>query len=104
MVPQCVTILSVLAAASSVRAAEPSELKAPVQIKVNGRALDVERVGHSAPFVADFDGDGVRDLLVGQFHEGRLRVYRNTGSNRVPKFDSYTWFEAGGALGRVPVG
>ena len=79
------------------------ELGPPVRIEAAGRPIDTE-VGHAAPFVADFDGDGVRDLLVGQFHEGRLRVYRNAGSNSRPRFDSYTWFRAGGKVASVPVG
>jgi hypothetical protein len=81
-----------------------SELAAPVHLEAAGRAIDVEREGHSAPFVGDFDGDGLPDLLVGQFDEGRLRIYRNKGTKGHPKFDSYTWFTAGGKIASVPVG
>jgi hypothetical protein len=98
------TFLAVLALTAGVRADGFSELQSPIPIRVAGEPLDVERDGHSAPFVGDFDGDGVRDLLVGQFHEGRLRIYRNLGSNTKPRFESYTWFEAGGKPGSVPVG
>jgi len=96
--------LALLAVAGPGLAAEPGELLPPVPIQVAGKPLDVERDGHSAPFVGDFDGDGKLDLLVGQYHDGRLRIYRNTGTNAQPKFESYTWFEAGGAIARVPVG
>lgn len=80
------------------------ELLPPVPVLVDGRPLDVERQGHAAPFVGDLDGDGKRHLLVGQFDDGRLRIYRNRGTNTRPRFDSFTWFEAGRQIGRVPVG
>ncbi len=82
----------------------PGELLPPVQIQAGGRALDVQRQGHAAPFVGDFYEDGGLCLLVGQFHDGRLRVYRNTGTRAKPRFDSYTWFEAGGKVASVPTG
>lgn len=83
---------------------EPTELSAPVLIHAGGEAIDIKRVGHSAPFVGDIDGDGRRDLLVGEFHEGRLRIYRNMSTNTEPRFESFTHFQAGGEIGRVPTG
>ncbi len=71
-------------------------------VLAGGKPLDVERSGHAAPFVGDFFEDGTQALLVGQFHEGHLRIYRNTGTTGQPKFDSYTWFEAGGKIASVP--
>ena len=80
------------------------ELLPPTQVCVDGRPLDVQRTGHSAPFVGDFDGDGIDDLLVGEFYEGRLRIFRNMGSNQKPRFKQHLWFQAGGRLGKVPTG
>ncbi len=96
-----VVALSLMTVPSGVTA---GELLAPTLIQAGGRPIDVEREGHSAPFVGDFDGDGVRDLLVGQYHDGRLRIYRNRGTDTAPRFDGFEWFRAGGAIGKVPEG
>ena len=49
--------------------------EAPFRIKAQDGWVDTD-VGHAAPYLYDFDGDGKRDLLVGQFGEGKLRIYR----------------------------
>jgi hypothetical protein len=54
--------------------------------------------------VADFDGDGVKDLLVGQFGDGILWVYRNVGTNAAPKLAAGVKFKEGKEDGRVPTG
>ena len=84
-------------------AAAPPDLAAPIRVSAGGQPIDVE-VGHAAPWVADFDGDGVRDLLVGQFGNGKLRLYRNRGTEKAPEFSTFAWFQAGGADARVPSG
>jgi hypothetical protein len=89
---------------TTIAADEPGALLPPVQIQAGTGPLDIEREGHAAPFVGDFYEDGTQCLLVGQFHDGRLRIYRNTGTRAKPKFDKYTWFEAGGKIASVPVG
>lgn len=81
-----------------------NDLDAPVKVTAGKLPLDVQRSGHSAPFLGDLDGDGLPDLLVGQFTEGKLRVYPNSGTRQSPRFDGYKWFKAGGDFGRVPVG
>jgi len=79
------------------------ELMPPVRLQAAGKPIDTD-VGHAAPFVADFDGDGVKDLLVGQFGEGILWVYRNEGTNAHPRYAAGVKFKDGAADGRVPTG
>jgi hypothetical protein len=90
--------------ACSAAVALAGELEPPIHVTAGGKPIDVQYVGHAAPFYGDFDGDGVNDLLVGQFHEGRLRVYRNLGTNAQPRFEDYVWFGDGAENWRVPEG
>ncbi|MBN2133687.1 MAG: hypothetical protein JW741_29570 [Sedimentisphaerales bacterium] len=75
------------------------DLASPVRLEANGKVIDTD-IGHAAPFVCDFDGDGTQDLLVGQFGDGLLTVYRNEGSNSEPKLAAGVEFTGG----RVPSG
>src|SRR5437870_5814020 len=97
------TFVLALAAASTPAADPATELLPPVRLEAAGKPIDTA-IGHAAPFVGDFDGDGVRDLLVGQFGDGLLWVFRNVGTNAEPKFAEGVKFKAGGKDGRVPSG
>jgi hypothetical protein len=77
----------------------PGELAPPVRLLAQGKPIDVD-VGHAAPFVAELDG--VQHLLVGQFRDGKLRIYRSAGGSIAPRFDSFTWLLDGAPEGRVP--
>jgi hypothetical protein len=79
------------------------ELSSPVRIEAAGRPIDTE-IGHAAPFVGDFNGDKVNDLLVGQFGDGILWIYRNEGTNERPKLAAGVKFKDGREDGRVPTG
>ncbi len=74
-----------------------------MRLEAAGKPIDTA-VGHAAPFVGDFDGDGVRDLLVGQFGDGILWIYRNVGTNARPKLAAGVKFKNGNPDGRVPTG
>ena len=76
----------------------------PVHVCVGGQPLDVERSGHAAPFVGDFNGVGVADLLVGQFNDGALRIYPGKPGSGPRAFNDFVWFQAGGKAGRIPAG
>ena len=75
----------------------------PVALKAGGETIDVA-TGHAAPWVADIDGDGVRDLLVGQFSGGKLLFFRNSGTNEKPKLEKGVFVKAGGKDVTVPYG
>jgi len=52
------------------------------------RPVEARLHGLASPAMYDHDGDGVRDLWIGEFETGacRVRVYKNVGSNEAPKF------------------
>ena len=92
------TLIACILAAGTAAA---SELQFPVAIEAGGRPLDVEHVGHAAPFFGDFDGDGRRDLLVGEFYQGRLCIYLNEGTDVEPKFGRARVFQDGAPEGCI---
>jgi hypothetical protein len=79
------------------------DLAPPVRVEAGGQPINVD-LGHAAPFVADLKGDGQLTLLVGQFADGRLRLYPNVGTRTEPRFEKFEWFRAGGQVARVPFG
>lgn len=102
------------------------ELADAILIKAAGKPIDVI-TGHAAPYVLDFDGDGKRDLLVGEFGNGkfaneelpadlskgwkekgnfangRVRIYKNRGTNKAPEYTTWEYLQAGGGDATVPI-
>jgi hypothetical protein len=78
-------------------------LGAPQLVMDGDKPINVD-IGHAAPAVMDFDGDGKKDLLVGQFGGGKMRIYLNKGSNAEPKFQGFTYLTINGKEATVPFG
>ncbi len=77
----------------------------PQRILASGEAITAV-TGHAAPFVYDFDRDGKKDLVVGEFGDqetrGRARIYLNQGSNAAPRFEDFFYLKAAGEFAEVP--
>jgi hypothetical protein len=93
----------ILASILAVGAPNAADLAPPIQLQAGGQPINVD-MGHAAPFVADLKGDGNMTLLVGQFGEGKLRLYPNVGTRKDPKFDKFEWFKVNGKVVTVPAG
>ena len=79
-------------------ASEP-RFRPPVRLKAGGAPIRVEAPGYAAPCLADLDGKGQMDLLVGQFNKGKIQVFKGLGGC---KFAKGTWLQAGGQVAEVP--
>lgn len=65
----------------------------------DGRPLDTG--WGAAPLVADWDGDGLQDLLVGT-ERNRILFYRNTGTNSLPSLVNQGFVETDGKPLQLP--
>ncbi len=71
----------------------------PVRLKAGEDYVRVEEPGWAAPCWYDVDRDGKKDLVVGQFHGGKMKVYRNLGDGKLAAGE---WLRAGGKVAEVP--
>jgi hypothetical protein len=74
-----------------------------VKLTAAGEPIDVE-IGHLVPCVCDWNGDGKKDLLVGQFKTGAIRLYLNQGTDTEPVFGDFSFLQAGGKQIRLDAG
>ena len=71
----------------------------PVRLKAGGVPSASKAPATRRPCWADVDGDGKKDLLVGQFNQGKIRVFKNLGDG---KFAAGVWLQAEGQVAEVP--
>ncbi len=71
----------------------PAVLDAPFLALSAGKPISVS-VGHADPLWQDMTGDGLPDLLVGEFGGGTLRLYPNSGKLGAPKFGAFQFVKA----------
>jgi hypothetical protein len=94
-----ISFLTSLACSVTVACAAEFEFENPVRLKGGGEFIRVESPGYASPCWADLDGDGKKDLLVGQFRDGKIRVYRNLGDGELAAGE---WLKAEGQVASVP--
>lgn len=98
LVAALVTMAFALALSAALAAFEQG-----VRLKTNNEAIDVE-IGHLVPCVTDWNSDGKKDLIVGQFSGGKIRLYLNRGTDKEPVFKDFEFLKAGGDEISLPAG
>ena len=79
---------------SSVALAQTFSFASPYYLQSASTNIDVGY--YAAPCVVDWDGDTLKDLILGQFASGYIRFYKNEGSNDAPVFNSFSYLQADG--------
>jgi hypothetical protein len=77
--------------------ASAADFYPPVRLKVGDAAIRVESPGYACPCWADIHGE--KHLLVGQFQQGKVRLFKHLGAEQ---FAPGTWLHADGAVAEVP--
>jgi hypothetical protein len=80
-------------------AGSAADFAEPVMLKGGDKPIKVESPGYAFPCLADIDGDGKKELLVGQFAGGKMKVYKHLGD---VKFSEGKWLEVDGKPAEVP--
>lgn len=76
-----------------------AQFDTPVRFKGGDEFVRVESPGYAAPCWDDIDGDGKKDLLVGQFNDGKIRVFKGLGGEKLARGE---WLKAEGKVAEVP--
>lgn len=76
-----------------------TEFEKPVRMMAGGEVVRVEAPGYAAPCWQDIDGDGHKDLLVGQFNSGKIQVHKGDGSGKLAAGE---WLKTGDKIAEVP--
>jgi hypothetical protein len=92
-------LLSVVLIGGSAGLCSAADFEPPVRLMSGNAAIRVEGPGYAAPCWADLHGDGKMHLLVGQFNQGKIRVFKHLGEE---KFAPGNWLQAEGKVAEVP--
>lgn len=82
----------------------PGDKLGPPSLLTDGDAPILVDEGHGDLARFDLDGDGVQDLVIGQFKDGLIRFYKNRGTDKAPRFKGFEFLVAGGAPIKVDAG
>ncbi|MFO1078291.1 MAG: hypothetical protein U1E73_11275 [Planctomycetota bacterium] len=91
--------MSILLAMTLSAVPQGPQFHPPVALLADGKRIETEEPGYAAPCWHDIDGDGKKDLVVGQFKGGLMKGYKNLGSGKLAAGE---WLKADGDNAEVP--
>ncbi len=81
------------------------DLSPPVRLEADGEPINIGKLSsaaHAGPWIADVDGDGDQDLLVGGF-PGYFWLFENRGTEENPVYIGKGNLQAGGEDAETPI-
>ncbi len=73
--------------------------QSPIRLKAGNSPIRVEAPGYACPAWVDLKGDGKKQLLVGQFNGGKIKVFPHVGGT---EFGPGEWLQVDGKPAEVP--
>lgn len=71
--------------------ADPWDFASRTELTHNGNTIFSEK-GFISPQVMDYNGDGLKDLILGTFEDCNIHLYLNEGSDEAPLLKDHTIF------------
>jgi hypothetical protein len=90
-------LLSALLLGGGTAFCSAADFEPPIRVKVGDAAIRVESPGYAFPCWASINGKN--HLLVGQFNQGKIQVFKHLGGE---KFAPGNWLQAEGKVAEVP--
>ncbi|MFO7676560.1 MAG: hypothetical protein R6X12_09625 [bacterium] len=83
-------------------AAQVPRFRAAERISSGGVPIDLGY--YTAPVMFDWNEDGRKDMVVGQFSYGHIAFFENVGDDSAPEFASHEYLQASGQVIQLPYG